>query len=80
MKTVHGIIQGKVIQLATDIGLDDGQEVEVTVCVVSAGRRRGDGIVHSAGAMAAYWTAEDDQILLEIQRNRKRPRGGEIPE
>ena len=39
----------------------------------------GQGILRSAGVMAPFWTAEDDEILDEIERDWKRPRTREIP-
>ncbi len=35
LKTVHGIIHGKTIELDEDIGAGEGQEVEVQVTVIS---------------------------------------------
>ena len=33
-KTIHGKVHGKTIELAEDLGVPDGQEVEVQVTVV----------------------------------------------
>jgi len=77
---IRGVIHGKTIELKEDIGLIDGQEIEMTVQVVPPGDKWGEGILRSAGAMAAWWTEEDDRILEEIHKDRKRPSGREIPE
>ena len=71
-KMLHGIVHGNTIELNHDLGLNDGQEVEVQVRVVQPTAKWGDGILRCAGAMAPYWTVEDDRILEEIQQDRKR--------
>jgi len=66
------IIRGKTIELDADLGLEDGQTVEVVVRVVKKPETWGAGIRRSAGAMAGHWTAEDHRILEEIRRDRLR--------
>ena len=77
---VHGTIHGKVIELDQDLGLADGSPVEVFVKIAPCGGKWGDGIRRSAGAMAPFWTQEDDQILEEIYQDRKRASGRDLPE
>jgi hypothetical protein len=75
-KTVHGTIHGKLIQLHEDLGIAEGQEVEIQVKTVEPPRKWGDGIVRTAGALAddPHW----DAIMEEVHRARKierRPQG-----
>ena len=77
---IHGVVHGKNIELKEEIGLADGQEVELTLRLVSPQSNWGQGILRCAGGMAPIWTEEDDQILEEIQRDRKRSTHREIPE
>ena len=76
----RGLIRGKTIELADDLGLADGQEVEVIVRVRPSRAEQEQAIRRSAGAMAPFWTPEDDEILAEIERLRKQPSGREISE
>lgn len=81
-KTVHGVINGKTIELDEDLGVAQGQKVEVEVRVVSPKKklpgpppRWKPGSTKSlAGALADLATEEEDRILEEIQRDRKRER------
>ena len=80
IKMLHGKVHGKTIELDQDLGVAEGQEVEVTVRLVPAQDKWGAGILRSAGGMAPYWTDEDDRILDQIQRNRGLPSRREAPE
>jgi hypothetical protein len=80
LKTVHGIVQGKTIELDEDLGVASGQEVEVQVRVIS-GKKSLPGPPPGwqpgskksvAGALADLCTPEEDRILDEIYRDRKR--------
>ena len=79
-KSIHGRIRGKTIELDEDLGIGDGEEVEVIVKAIKLKRPWGEGIKRSAGALADSWTADDDLILKEIQEDRKRVTHREIPE
>lgn len=79
-KTIHGKVHGKTIELDEDLGVAEGQEVEVQVKVVPSTKTWGDGLRRCAGALANDWTAEDDRILNEIYQDRKRDNRKEIPE
>jgi hypothetical protein len=75
-KTVHGTIRGKFIELDEDLGVAEGQAVEVQVKTVEPPRKWGDGIVRTAGALAddPYW----DAIMEDVHQARKverRPQG-----
>jgi len=71
-QTITGTIHGNTIVLDAPSGVPDGARVEVVV------RKPGDGILRSAGALAPYWTPEDDRILEEIYQARKQSTRPEI--
>ena len=70
-KILHGKIHGKTIHLTEDLGLAEGQEIEVSVRTVpTAGPRQpGDGFRRTEGALAddPHW----DAIMEEIYQERK---------
>ncbi len=68
-KTVYGVIHGKTIELDEDLGMAEGQKVEVQLKMVHPVRKWGEGILRSAGGWAKY--PEMDAIMEEIQRTRK---------
>ena len=71
-KTLHGVVNGKTIELAEDLGVPAGQEVELVVTLVPVKQNDwGEGLRRCAGALADEWTEEDDRILEEIYRQRK---------
>ena len=77
---LHGKIHGRTIELAEDLGLAEGQEVEVSIRTVPVGaaRERGDGLLRTEGALAddPYW----DAIMEEIHRERKNDTRSEVLE
>jgi hypothetical protein len=79
-KTIHGKVHGKTIELDEELGVPDGQEVEITVrtMVPSATRQPGEGFLRTEGALAddPYW----DAIMEEIHEERKKDTRREIPE
>jgi hypothetical protein len=77
-KTVHGIMRGKMIELAEDIGVAEGQEVEVRVTLVSATRPWGEGLTRVAGALAG--DGEWDGIMQEVHRDRELDRRDQMDE
>jgi hypothetical protein len=79
-KTLHGRAHGKTIELDEDLGLCEGQEIEIQVTVVVTPTRWGDGLRRCAGALANDWTEEDDRILEELYNDRKNDRRPEISE
>jgi hypothetical protein len=68
-KTIHGKVHGKTIELDEDIGVADGQKVEVQIKLIPTARPWGEGILRTAGALAddPYW----DAIMEEVHRSRK---------
>ncbi|MFM7843199.1 MAG: hypothetical protein ACKPEY_03065 [Planctomycetota bacterium] len=80
IKSLHGVVHGQTIELAEPIPVADGQEVEVTIKVVSTKRPWGEGLRSCAGALTNDWTREDDRILADIQRDRSDDQGRDIVE
>jgi hypothetical protein len=68
-KTVYGVVRGRTIQLDEDLGVAEGQEVEIQVKVVQPTEKWGEGILRSAGGWADY--PELDAILERIHSERK---------
>ena len=80
-KIIHGKVHGRMIELSEDLGLAEGQAVELEIRVVPKKTEPwGEGLKRCAGALADEWTDEDDRILEEIHQDRKRPSRREIPE
>ncbi len=80
IKSVHGKIHGKTIELDEELGLGEGQEVEVSVRPVLSRRptQAGEGFLRTEGALAddPYW----DAIMEEIYQDRKRDTRREVLE
>lgn len=70
--TTHGRINGKTIELEDDLGVPNGQEVEVIVRVMQRHEPWGEGINRSAGAAADV--ADFDEVFAQIERERKAAR------
>ena len=66
-KTVQGVIHGKTIELAEEIGLADGQRVEVMVTAKVASSW-GDGIRRSAGVASTEVGFDEAFALIEQER------------
>ncbi|MHB1422690.1 MAG: hypothetical protein ACYC3I_05735 [Gemmataceae bacterium] len=68
-KVIHGKVHGRTIELTEDLGLAEGQDVEVQVKILPSARKWGEGILRTAGALAddPSW----DAIMEEIHRQRK---------
>ena len=79
-KTIHGKIRGKTIELDEDLGVAEGQDVEITVRMVSSikATRTGEGFLLTEGALAddPYW----DAIMEEVHQERKSDSRREPPE
>jgi hypothetical protein len=79
-RIIHGKVHGRTIELAEDLGLAEGQEVEVSIQTVpaSSARKPGEGLLRTEGALAddPHW----DAIMEAVHRARKlerRPPVGE---
>ena len=68
-KIVHGTIHGRNIEISEDLGLSEGQEVEVQVRALPASHKAGDGLLRTEGALSD--DTEWDAIMEEIHRERK---------
>ena len=68
-ETIHGKIRGRTIELNEDLGIADGQEVEVTVKPVKSQQPWGEGIHRSAGAGADE--SEFDAVFEQVAQDRK---------
>ncbi len=78
-KTMHGKVRGKIIELDEEVGVPEGQEVEVQVRVLTkAGRKSGEGLLRTEGALAD--DPEWDGIMEEIILARKNDRRSQIPD
>ena len=79
-KTIHGKVHGKVIELAEELGVPEGQEVEITVRMVPSikATRTGEGFLLTEGALAddPYW----DAIMEEVHQERNSDSRRELPE
>jgi len=74
-KTIHGTVRGRTIELNEDLGLSEGQEVEVSVRTLTnpAMNSLGAGFVRTEGALAD--DPDWDAIMEEVHRARKQERG-----
>ncbi|MDB5386336.1 MAG: hypothetical protein JWM11_1982 [Planctomycetaceae bacterium] len=76
-KTLHGTVHGNTIELDGDLGIAEGQEVEVQVKVISrSSHKTGDGFLRTEGALAD--DVEWDAIMEEIYQARKLERRPQI--
>jgi hypothetical protein len=78
IRTLRGVIHGRTIELTEDLGVADGQPVEITIKIVASRSPWGEGLRRCAGAFATDWTEEDDRIMEEIHQERKRDTRKEI--
>ncbi len=71
-KTLHGRVHGRIIELMEDMGLAEGEEVEVNVRTLKSAKSAtpGDGLLRTEGALAddPHW----DAIMEEIYQERKK--------
>jgi hypothetical protein len=68
MKTLHGRVHGRTIELTEDLGMADGQEVEVSVrAAPTVAPQPGQGLLRTEGALAddPYWDAIMDEVYQE---------------
>jgi hypothetical protein len=77
-RTAHGRINGKTIELDDDLGVPNGQEVEVVVRVIESTKQWGEGIRRSAGAAADV--ADFDEVFAQVERERRAARFWEADE
>lgn len=75
-RTLHGIVHGKTIELDEDLGVAQGQEVEVLVTIIEPKKKWGDGIRRSAGGWANH--PELDGVMQKIHQQRKLERRSQM--
>jgi hypothetical protein len=69
-RVIHGTVHGKIIELDEDIGMSDGQQVEIQVRMIAPPERKpGDGLLRTEGALAD--DKEWDAIMEEIYQSRR---------
>ena len=68
-KTMQGTAHGRIIELDHDLGVADGQKVEIQVTVIPKPRASGEGLLRTEGALAG--DEEWDTIMAEINQARK---------
>ncbi len=78
IRTLRGVIHGRTVELTEDLGVPDGEKVEITIKTVASPKPWGGGLRRCAGAFAADWTEEDDRIMEEIYQARKLPRRAQM--
>ena len=69
MKAHTGVIHGNIFEFSENLGLSDGEEVEIQVAAKKKWQI-GEGLRRCAGALGDDWSAADDDILAELARDR----------
>ena len=75
-KTVHGTVHGRTIELHEELGIAEGQEVEILVKLIPGRQVWGEGIVRSAGGLVEH--GDLDSILEQIHRERQDERRAQV--
>jgi hypothetical protein len=69
-RTLHGKVHGKTAKLDEDLGVVDGQEVEIRVKVISKpGKKTGERFLRTQGALAD--DEERDTIMEQVYQERQ---------
>jgi hypothetical protein len=78
-RVVQGTVRGQTIALVEDLGLAEGQVVELTIRTIAppTSRQPGEGFLRTEGALAddPHW----DAIMEQIYRERKNDSRKELP-
>ena len=80
-KIVHGVVHGKTIELDHEIGVPDGQKVELAIEIIGTGPEQetwGEGLRRCAGALAGVPGLDED--MKQILAERKTARFREVPD
>ena len=79
-KIMHGIVHGKTIELDQEVGVPDGQKVEIAIQITLPPKTEpwGEGLRRCAGALAGIPGLDED--MEQILRERKTARFREVPE
>ena len=78
---IHGVVRGRTIELDREVGVPEGQEVEVAVRTIgtpSGQEPWGTGLRRCAGALAGIPGLDED--MEEILREPRKVRFREVPE
>ena len=65
-------MHGNTIELLTDAGLAEGARVEIRVKILPNPTEPGPGTEDDEKSLLDDWSEEDDRILAEIARERRR--------
>ncbi len=68
-KVLHGTVQGKAINIAEELELEDGAQVEIILLRTLPPHQWGEGIRRSAGVAADE--PEFDAVFRQIEQERK---------
>ena len=88
IRIVRGKVHGKIIELEEELGVAEGQKVEVQVTIMETPKNlpgpppgwQPGGTSRTAGLLEDSWTTEDDRILEDIHTIRKQETQREIVE
>jgi len=78
---VHGIVHGKTIELDQEVGVPDGEKVEVAIQIIPASPGTepwGEGLRRCAGALAGIPGLDED--MEQILGERETAKFREVPE
>jgi len=81
IRTMHGIVHGKTIELQQETGVPDGQEVEIVIRSITAIPTTdpwGEGLRRCAGALAGISGLDED--MEQILKERKTAKFREVQE
>ena len=78
-KIMNGVVHGRTIELEAEVGVPDGQKVEVAIHLHSTPKEQwGEGLRRCAGALADIPGLDED--MEQILRERKTARFREVVE
>jgi hypothetical protein len=80
-KNMQGIVHGKTIELDEELGVPDGQKVEIAIQIPATAvpaKPWGEGLRRCAGALADIPGLDED--MEQILRERKTAKFREVPE
>ena len=78
---IHGVVHGRTIELDREVGVPEGQEVEVAIRTIGTPdvpESWGEGLRRCAGALAGIPRLDED--MDEILRERRTAKFREVPE
>jgi hypothetical protein len=78
-KSIHGTVHGRTIELDEDLGVVEGQEVEIQIkLILKPPGESGEGFLRTEGALSD--DPEWDSIMDEIYQSRKLERRPAAPD